>query len=58
MSREKARRILLQELEDEYITALLSKIERWLNCSENYDVIDILIRQRDSIWFARIYYYI
>ena len=58
MSREKVRRILLQELEDEYITALLSKIERWLNCSENYDVIDILIRQRDNIWFARIYYYI
>ena len=51
--------VRVQEFEDEFVTMLMEKIERWLNAEDHYDISDILIRQRDgNVYFARIYYYV
>lgn len=49
--------VKIKEFEDEFVSILLEEITRWMNSEDQYDIIDILIRQRDGIYFARIYYY-
>jgi len=50
-------KVKIQEFENEYVSMLLNQIEGWMFKEDQSDIIDISIRQRDGVYFARIFYY-